>query len=184
MHTHIDEASLEFIEIGNEVQITRGCTILAHDYSYSVCHCIGELPRVQGVTRIGSNVFLGMNTVVLMGAQIGDNVIVGAGSVVTGTLKSNAVYAENPAKYICSLEVFCKKNTMRMVKSARIYAKQKEKHLHRVPKVHEMGFYTSLFLIKNEENMQKYFSNSYHKDCIKKIKKQFDSVKELIEGDQ
>ena len=57
VHTHIDEASLEFIEIGNEVQITRGCTILAHDYSYSVCHCIGELPRVQGVTRIGSNVF-------------------------------------------------------------------------------------------------------------------------------
>lgn len=154
--------------------------ILAHDYSYSVCHCIGELPRKQCVTKIGSNVFLGMNTIVLMGAHIGDNVIVGAGSVVHGELESNSVYAGNPAKRICGLDEFCKKNLEQVVESAKIYAMQLMKQYHRIPKIDEMGFYAVLFVEKNDKNMKRYFSNSHNQECIKKITKQFDSVEELI----
>ena len=42
---------------------------------------------------MGENVFLGVNTVVLMGAHIGNNVIVGAGSVVHGHIPDNVVIA-------------------------------------------------------------------------------------------
>lgn len=85
-----------FIEMGDNVQITSGVTILAHDYSYSVCGKNMEaLPRKQRVTRIGHNVFIGMNSIVLMGAYVGDNVIIGAGSVVAGHCDDNSVYVGN-----------------------------------------------------------------------------------------
>ena len=44
-----------------------------------------------------------MNTIVLMGAEIGDNVIIGAGSVVTGNIPNNVVAVGAPARVICSL---------------------------------------------------------------------------------
>lgn len=102
--TKVDSTSFLFIEIGNKVQITEGVIILGHDYSYSVCaDALGKLPRKQRVTRIGNNVFIGMNSIILMGAEIEDNGIIEACSVVTRHCKATSVYAGNPAKYICSL---------------------------------------------------------------------------------
>lgn len=78
-NTTIDETSLQHIFIGDNTQITAGVIILAHDYSYSVLGNIyGELPRQQRDTIIGKNVFIGMNSIILMGSNIGDNVIIGA----------------------------------------------------------------------------------------------------------
>jgi len=52
---------------------------------------------------IGKNVWIGMNSVILKGANIGDNSIIGAGSIVTGSIPSNCVAAGNPAKQIKTL---------------------------------------------------------------------------------
>ena len=110
VHSLIDETSLKFIEIGDLVQITRGVVILGHDYAYSVLGNIYyDLPRPQKMTIIGNNVFIGMNAIVLNGVEIGDNVIIGAGSVVSRDCPSNSVYAGNPAKYVCSLEEYYNK---------------------------------------------------------------------------
>jgi acetyltransferase-like isoleucine patch superfamily enzyme len=61
------------------------------------------LPQ-QGTTskgvRIGHRVWIGSNSVVLDGSDIGDNVIVSAGSVVSGAVKANSVVLGNPAKVI------------------------------------------------------------------------------------
>jgi acetyltransferase-like isoleucine patch superfamily enzyme len=46
---------------------------------------------------IGENVWLGINVVITKGTEIGDNVVVGANSVVRGKLAANAVYAGSPA---------------------------------------------------------------------------------------
>lgn len=109
-YTLIDETSLEFIEIGDLVQITRGVVILGHDYAYSVLgNVYYDLPRPQKMTVIGNNVFIGMNVLILNGVKIGDNVIIGAGSVVSKDCSSNGVYAGNPAKYVCSLEEYYNK---------------------------------------------------------------------------
>lgn len=55
--------------------------------------------------------FIGTGSIVLCNTKIGNNVIVGAGSVVTHDLPGNAVYAGSPARYICSIEEYQKKYT-------------------------------------------------------------------------
>ena len=60
---------------------------------------------------MGDNVFVGAITTILPGVQIGNNVIIGAGSVVTRSIPDNMVAAGNPAKVICSLEDYKSKWT-------------------------------------------------------------------------
>lgn len=50
--------------------------------------------------RIGRNCWLGAGVVVLPGVTIGDNVVIGAGSVVTKDIPSNVVAVGNPCKVI------------------------------------------------------------------------------------
>lgn len=81
----IDTERAWMLSIGSYCKITRGVIILNHDYSRSVLRRVyGEIVGEAKNTTIGDNVFLGMNTIVLMGSHIGNNVIIGAGSVVTG----------------------------------------------------------------------------------------------------
>lgn len=54
--------------------------------------------------KIGKNVWLGAGTTVLKGVTIGENTVVGAMSLVTRDLDSNAVYAGVPAKIIKDIE--------------------------------------------------------------------------------
>jgi acetyltransferase-like isoleucine patch superfamily enzyme len=89
------------LTIGDDVLISPNCTIVTAQYNFDRL----DLPlQEQGTTskgvRIGHRVWVGANSVVLDGAIIGDNVIVSAGSVVTGTVKANSVVLGNPAKVI------------------------------------------------------------------------------------
>lgn len=155
--TLVDTSAPDFLEIGKYVQITSGCKILCHDYSYSVFFNVyHDLPRQQKITKIGNNVFLGMNTIVCMGSNIGDNVIIGAGSVVCGNVESNSVYAGVPAKKIYTLEQYYKKCRDNFVGSARVYAQIKSKNSTQF-KEEDMIVYQSLF-----------FDNEYMKSYINK----------------
>ena len=48
----------------------------------------------------GDNVYVASNSTVIGNRSIGDNVIIGAGSVVTEDLPGNGVYVGNPARFI------------------------------------------------------------------------------------
>ena len=108
--TTIDTQNPKLLKIGNNVRITKGVTILTHDYSWSVLSGVyGECLGGIGKVIIGDNVFIGVNAIVLKGVKIGENVIIGAGSVVSNNCDSNSVYAGVPARKICSLEQFYQK---------------------------------------------------------------------------
>ncbi len=49
---------------------------------------------------IGNDVFLGANVLVLKGARIGDRAVIGAGSVVTGEVPADEIWAGNPARLV------------------------------------------------------------------------------------
>lgn len=135
------------LSIGSYCKITEGVSILTHDYSRSVLRLkYGEILAEARRTRIGNNVFIGMKSVILMGADIGDNVVIGAGSIVTGKIPSNSVVAGNPARVICSLDEFYKKRKKNLVKEAVIYFKAFVDFYKKEPSLLEMGAFYPLFL--------------------------------------
>ena len=71
-------------------------------------------------------------------SDVGDNVIIGAGSIVSGRLENDSVYAGNPAKKICSLQEYYEKCKCQYIKSAQDYLTQYSKYLGRTPKLSEI----------------------------------------------
>lgn len=55
---------------------------------------------------IGDNVFIGDNVIILKGVNVEDNSVIGAGSVVTKSIKEGEIYAGNPAKKIGHINDF------------------------------------------------------------------------------
>ena len=83
-----------------------GVKLLAPDASSAK---VGVHTKI-GILQIGNNVFVGANSIVLPNVRIGDNVIIGAGSVISKDVPSNSVYAGNPAHLICTFSEYCKKH--------------------------------------------------------------------------
>lgn len=75
---------------------------------YTAFHPLEYNIRNEGLEQakpiiVGNNVWLGGNVIVLPGVSIGDNVVIGAGSVVTKDIPSNSLAVGNPCKVIKKL---------------------------------------------------------------------------------
>ena len=188
----IDESSLPYIEIGEYCRITEGVKILAHDYSYAVLrrvyHC---MPLKVGVTRIGDNVFIGMNAIICMGVSVGSNVVIGAGSVVTHDVPSNTVVAGNPAHTVGTLEDYYNRCINRFEENAKIFMQRESAYKGRSLEENEMGWFLSLW---DSEFKEEYLSNSkvdgdevsevVNDVCnIKPKYKSFEEFKRIIDGE-
>lgn len=132
----IDTQRPWMIEIGDNVHITADCSILQHDYSWALVQRLtGEVLGSCGMVHIGNNVFIGQKSLILKGAEIGDNTIIGAGSVVTCHLEGNAVYAGVPAKKISSLDVYIdKRRNLQLEEATLLVRKYEEVYDKRPPK--------------------------------------------------
>lgn len=97
------------IEVGNNCQITIGVRILTHGGGHVAR---SEYPEFDtfGKVKIGNYVYVGTNALIMPGVTIGDNVLVAAGSVVTKSIQPFCVVGGNPAKVICSVEEYIKRN--------------------------------------------------------------------------
>ncbi len=95
--------SMKNITIGNNVLIGSNCKIIDNDFhslnaenrlNQEVCD-IKKKPII-----IGEGCFIGSNSIILKGTELGKNCVVGAGSVVSGKFPDNVIIAGNPAKII------------------------------------------------------------------------------------
>ena len=89
------------------VSIGRECIIADRVMLIDFDHGVTEVERpirVQGIykrdVRVGHNVWIGYGACVLRGVAVGDNSIIGTGSVVTKQVPENAVVAGVPAQVI------------------------------------------------------------------------------------
>jgi len=92
----LDKVYPSGIHIGENTLIASGVKILSHDH----CKRVDNNQPFLTHTYIGKNCFIAVNAIILPGVKIGDEVIVGAGSIVTKDVPSNTVVAGNPAKII------------------------------------------------------------------------------------
>lgn len=159
-HTFID------IHRGNYIRIGANCclstvTILAHDYSwYTLIDAYKDiLPDPGGQVSIGNNCFIGFQAVILKDTIIGDNVIIGARSVVKGNIPSNTVWAGCPARQICTLDEYYQKRNQSRIFDAikrREHIKHEKKH---DPSISDMGLFALLFIERTETNYKKYIAH-------------------------
>ena len=73
--------------------------IIDHNHLIKIDKVAGdEFEKAQ--VKIGNNVWIGANTVILQGVEIGDNSVVAAGAVVTKNIASKEIWGGVPAKKI------------------------------------------------------------------------------------
>lgn len=120
------------ITIGNNCQITAGVKMFTHGGCQVLRDKYPDFD-VFGKITIGNYVYIGSNTLINAGVTIEDNVLIASGSVVTKSLKARAVYGGNPAKYICSLDEYEKRNITKNVSSKHFSKEEKKKLLLSLP---------------------------------------------------
>ena len=103
------------IEIGNNTTVSFDVAFVTHDAGTRVLRNLATNEKekqtvIYGNIVVGNNCFIGCRSTILPGVKIGDNVIIGAGSVVNRDIPSNSVAAGVPCKVICSLEEYKEKH--------------------------------------------------------------------------
>lgn len=91
------------VEFGDNVFIAPNCGF------YTAGHPIDASTRNKGLEyakkiKVGNDVWIGGNVVVLPGVTIGDNCVIGAGSVVNKDIPANSIAVGNPCKVIKTIE--------------------------------------------------------------------------------
>lgn len=186
---NIDLTRPWLIDIGDDVKITRGVTILTHGYDLAVLrnvydHTLGS----SGAVKIGNNVFIGVHSTILKGVTIGNNVIIGAGSLVNKDIPDNCVAAGVPAKVIMSLDDYYEKRKKEQLEEAVELAREYYKTYNKVPGIKVFHEYYFLFAERSKEYLDKHGLNytSHIKDPEKFLKgfceskPEFDSFEDFI----
>ena len=90
------------IRIGNNVLIAPNVSIYAAGHPFDVSQRVQGLEYAYPVT-IGNNVWIGGSTTIIGGVAIGDNAVIGAGSVVIRDVPEGVLAAGNPCRVIRKL---------------------------------------------------------------------------------
>jgi len=101
------------ITIGNDCEITANVNFVTHDGGvWVVRNMYKEYKNIDVLKPIvlHDNVYIGNNTIVLPGVEIVNDVIIGAGSIITKSIVKSGVYAGIPCEFICGIDDYIDKN--------------------------------------------------------------------------
>ena len=88
---HLDKSvNPKGVHIGDRTWVLNGAFVVAHD------HC----RSLKTDTHIGHDCVIGVNSIIMPGVKIGNEVVIGSGSVVTKNIPDNCIAVGNPAKVI------------------------------------------------------------------------------------
>lgn len=99
VHTVSFSTEPYLVEIGDNARITSGTIFITHD---GAVNCFQDEIKggIFGKIKLGNNVFVGTNCIILLNTTIGNNCIIGAGSIVRGHFPDDSVIMGNPATVI------------------------------------------------------------------------------------
>lgn len=104
----------KWITLGDNVYVAANVAFVAHDMSDSLLNSIhyggrSDFKFYQNEIVIGSNVLIGSHATILPGKKIGNNCVIGSGSVVCKDIPDNSVVGGNPGRVIGSFDDFAEK---------------------------------------------------------------------------
>ncbi len=96
------------VTIGKNCLISSNCGISSYNHIVECDNRIGNTSEDFKYSKpvvIGDNVWIGMNACILPGVTVGNNSIIGSGSVVTKDIPENEIWVGNPAKFLKKINV-------------------------------------------------------------------------------
>lgn len=85
-------ASHEKIEIGEDCSFGPNVVVYDHDHDFKI-HGGKKLEKYKtSPIKIGNNVWIGANVIILRGVTIGDNSVIAAGTIVREDVRKNVIY--------------------------------------------------------------------------------------------
>jgi acetyltransferase-like isoleucine patch superfamily enzyme len=93
------------IAIGDDVLFGPDVLVTAAGYRFNDGHPVTDQAMDEADVILGNDVWIGAKCVILPGARIGDGAIVGAGSVVRGTIPAMAIAVGSPARVVARREI-------------------------------------------------------------------------------
>ncbi len=124
------------ITLGNHVRINAGVQLITNDGGYWIFRNayaglgteFSNIDYLNGI-KIGNNVHVGTNAIIMPGVCIGDNCVVACGAVVTKDVKPNSIVGGVPAHYIESLDDYVNKARKKGVPTKNMTPEEKKKYI-------------------------------------------------------
>lgn len=93
------------IEIGQNCYIGQNFKCYSSDFHGIKKEDRNNPEKIKNASiKIGNDVFIGNDVTILKGVEIGDNCVIGAGSVVVKNIPANTIACGNPAKEVRKIE--------------------------------------------------------------------------------
>ena len=117
------------ITLGDNVFLTDGIRFITHDGGTLLFR--DRVPDLE-ITKpivLGNNVYVGNNVIFLPGVTVGDNVIIGAGAVVSRDIPSNSVAVGVPARVIKTIDEYYEKIQRESLHLGHLIGQEKDRAL-------------------------------------------------------
>ena len=126
------------ITVGEDCLFAANTCFVTHDGGIKVLNSLHKyrqgdiylrMDKIAPI-KLGNNVYTGMHAMIMPGVTVGNNVIIGACSVVTHDVPSNCIVAGVPARIICSLDEYYARSINKVEPTPTLtYSQKKEYYL-------------------------------------------------------